>query len=136
MVATLQERAKTLVELVACAEFYLTDVVTLDSAAARKHLKPEIGKPLRVLREHLARAGGWNVETIHARFNEVTEQFGLKLGQIAQPVRVAVTGGTSSPGIFEVLDVLGQERTLARLDRAIERIGEGSPASTQAAGTR
>ena len=47
---------------------------------------------------------------------------GLKLGKIAQPVRVAVTGGTASPGIFEVLEILGRDRTLARLDAALGRI--------------
>ncbi|MFI5364612.1 MAG: glutamate--tRNA ligase [Candidatus Binatia bacterium] len=137
MVATLQERAKTLAELVTLAQFYLSDGVTIDAAAARKHLKPEIEPPLRTLRDRLAQAHGWNVETIHAHFNEVTEQFGLKLGQIAQPVRVAMTGGTTSPGIFEVLDVLGQQRTLERLDRAIERIAAGTDAaSSHAAGNR
>jgi len=137
MVATLQERAKTLAELVALAQFYLSDGVTIDAAAARKHLKPEIEPELRAVRDRLAQAHSWNVETIHAHFNEVTEQFGLKLGQIAQPVRVAMTGGTTSPGIFEVLDVLGQQRTLERLDRAIERIAAGTDAaSSHAAGNR
>ena len=134
MVATLRERAKTLVELVDFAQFYLSDDVAIDAAAALQHLKPDTEKPLRLLRDRLAQARSWNVETIHAHFKEVTEQFGLKLGQIAQPVRVAVTGGTSSPGIFEVLDVLGRERTLERLDHAIERIGKGeSAASTSVA---
>ena len=133
MVATLRERAKTLVELVGFAQFYLCDVVPIDATAAQRYLKPDIEKPLRVLRERLAQTRSWNVETIHAHFNEVTEQFGLKLGQVAQPVRVAMTGGTSSPGIFEVLDVLGQERTLRRLDHAIDEIGKNPGAGATAA---
>ena len=57
-----------------------------------------------------------------AAFNDVIAAHGLKLGKIAQPVRVAVTGGTASPGIFEVLEILGRDRTLARLDAALGRV--------------
>ena len=53
----------------------------------------------------------WTVDGSTAAFNEVLAQHELKLGKLAQPVRVAVTGGTASPGIFEVLDVLGARRT-------------------------
>jgi len=123
MVVTLQARAKTLAELVELAQFYLSPTITIDPAAARKFLKPEVLAPLRALRVHLADVKQWNAETIQGCFTAVTAQFGLSLGQIAQPVRVGMTGGTSSPGIFEVLDVLGQERTLERLDRAVEQIG-------------
>lgn len=120
MVATLRERAKTLLELVDLARFYLSPTITLDATAARKFLKPDVHEPLTVLRAQLAQVKPWQVETIQACFEVVTARFGLSLGQIAQPVRVAMTGGTSSPGIFEVLDVLGRERSLERLDRAIE----------------
>lgn len=126
MVATLQERAKTLVELVDAARFYLNPTISIDAAAARKFLKPEILEPLRTLRTLLADVADWKVDTIHACFEAVTARFGLSLGQIAQPVRVAMTGGTSSPGIFEVLDVLGKQRTIERLDGAIQQIGASS----------
>jgi len=139
MVATLRERAKTLVELVDLGHFYLSPAVTIDANAARKFLKPEILEPLRALRSGLADERVWSAETLHSRFQAVTGRFGLSLGQIAQPVRVAITGGTSSPGIFEVIEVLGQERTLERIDRAIERIGEEAtapPASPHVVGPR
>jgi glutamyl-tRNA synthetase len=123
MVVTLQERAKTLAELVDLAQFYLSPTISIDPAAARKFLKVEILEPLRALRVQLADVEPWNPDTIRGGFEVVTGRFGLSLGQIAQPVRVAMTGSTSSPGIFEVLDVLGKQRTLERLDRAIERIG-------------
>jgi glutamyl-tRNA synthetase len=122
MVKTLQERAKTLVELADQARFYLVDQIQIDADAAAKHLKPEIKEPLLMVRDRLAAANPWNEETIHACFNAVTEATGLKLGKLAQPVRVAVTGGAASPGIFEVLDLLGKERTLTRLDQALPRI--------------
>ena len=119
---TLQERAQTLVELVASGRYYLTDDIVIDPAAAAKFLTPAIAGPLHSLRDALASPGDWTVETITAAFHRVLAEHELKLGKLAQPVRVAVTGGTASPGIFEVLDILGRERTLARLDAALGRI--------------
>jgi glutamyl-tRNA synthetase len=139
MVATLRERAKTLVELADAAHFYLSPEIRIDSAAARKFLKPEISEPLQALRAELTNAAPWHLDGIRACFEVVTTCFGLSLGQIAQPVRVAVTGGTSSPGIFEVLEVLGKARSIERLDRAIAHIagGAGPAAATiQATGAR
>jgi glutamyl-tRNA synthetase len=132
MVITLQERAKTLVELVDSARFYLSPTISIDAAAARKFLKPEILEPLRNLRALLAAVAEWTADTIHACFEAVTGRFGLSLGQLAQPVRVAMTGGTSSPGIFEVLDVLGKQRTIERLDGAIQQVGDGSGSALSA----
>ena len=119
MVATLRDRAQTLVELVDLAGYYLREEIELDPQAKAKFLKPEIAPVLRELRDGLAALEGWDVEPIKSAFEKVQASSGLALGKIAQPVRVAVTGGTASPGIFEVLDVLGRERTLARLDSAI-----------------
>jgi glutamyl-tRNA synthetase len=119
---TLQERANTLVELVESGRYYFTDDVTLDATATAKFLVPAVGEPLRAVRDALASVNAWTVESVAAAFNEVLARLGVKLGKLAQPVRVAVTGGTASPGIFEVLDVLGRERTLARLDRALAMV--------------
>ncbi len=131
MVATLRERAKTLVDLVDLAHFYLSDAITLDAAAAGKHLRPEVAEPLRALRADLAQITDWHHDTIKAAFDAVVTRFGLSLGKIAQPVRVALTGTASSPGIFEVLDVLGKERSIARLDRTIGRLAEGAGSAPQ-----
>jgi glutamyl-tRNA synthetase len=133
MVATLQERASTLVQLADLAQIYLAPTVSIDATAARKFLKPEILPALRALRAQLAATAPWDVETIRRCFETVTARFEISLGQIAQPVRVAVTGRTASPGIFEVLDVLGKERTLERLDCAIERLGDAGTSSLIAA---
>jgi len=122
-VTTVKERAKTLIEVVDLARFYLTDEITIDPAAATKFLKPPIKPVLQDLRDALARVAPWDVETLTATFNQVIERHGLALGKVAQPVRVAVTGTSASPGIFEVLDVLGRQRTIARLDAAIASIG-------------
>ncbi len=119
---TLQERAQTLVELIESGRYYFTDDVAIDEAAAAKLLTPAIAAPLRSVRDACAALASWSVESITAAFNQVLAAHQLKLGKLAQPVRVAVTGGTASPGIFEVLEILGRDRTLARLNAALARI--------------
>jgi glutamyl-tRNA synthetase len=122
-VATLRERAKTLVELVDFASFYLNDPLTVDPKAVAKFLKPEIAEPLKLLSIELqALDDDFNERSIQSAFERVLAKFSMKLGQLAQPVRVALTGGTVSPGIYEVIAVLGRERTATRLAHAIELI--------------
>jgi glutamyl-tRNA synthetase len=122
-VATLHERAKTLVELVDFASFYLKDAIEIDSKAAAKFLKPEIAEPIRALSAELELIEGEVSESsVQAVFESVLARFNFKLGQLAQPVRVALTGGTVSPGIYEVIAVLGKRRTVDRLKAAVRRI--------------
>ena len=123
MVETLRERAKTLVELVEFAHFYLSDDITIEPKAAAKFLKPEIAEPLKVLAAGIDEVDECGESAVQAVFERVLAQFGLKLGQLAQPVRVALTGGTVSPGIYEVIAVLGKARTVERLNRAVAMIG-------------
>jgi glutamyl-tRNA synthetase len=124
MVGTLRERAKTLVELVDFAHFYLSDDITIDVKAAAKFLKPDIAAPLQALSDEISGIEGeFGEAAIQGAFERVLQRFGLKLGQLAQPVRVALTGGTVSPGIYEVMAVLGRERSLTRLGRALQLIG-------------
>ncbi len=123
MVATLRERAKTLVELVDFASFYLKDEIEIDPKAAAKFLKPEAAEPLAAIADELESIGGnLNEESVKAAFERVMARYAMKLGQLAQPVRVALTGGTVSPGIFEVIAVLGPSRTVTRLRAAIRRL--------------
>jgi glutamyl-tRNA synthetase len=123
MIATLRERAKTLAELADFASFYLKDQIEIDSKAALKFLKPEILEPMRALAEELeAHEGELSEASAQAVFEDVLARFTLKLGQLAQPVRVAITGGTVSPGIYEVIGVLGKRRTVDRLKAALRLI--------------
>jgi glutamyl-tRNA synthetase len=126
--ATLRERAKTLVELADMARFYLVEAVEVPPALAAKHLKPETAPALDDLVGRLAALPDWDPAAIERAFHATLAAHGLALGKLAQPVRVAVTGGTVSPGIFEVLDVLGRERTLARLRAARARLDARSGA--------
>jgi len=126
MVETLRERAKTLVELVDFAHFYLSDDIKIDPKAAAKFLKPEIAEPLKALAAGLADLpDGCSEAAVQEAFERVLARFELKLGQLAQPVRVALTGGTVSPGIYEVIAVLGARRTVVRLNRAVALIAGG-----------
>ena len=119
MVTTLQPRAKTLLELGAQSQFYLTDNITLEEKAVKKFLKAATLPLLARLRTQLRDVTVWDESTLHRVFTAFMETEQVKLGKIAQPVRVALTGKTASPGIFEVMQVLGKERCLARIDRVL-----------------
>jgi glutamyl-tRNA synthetase len=121
-VETVRERAKTLVELADALRFYVAAEITIEAAAATKHLRPDVAPVLADLTAALDALAAWEPSTIEGAFHDTIARHGLALGKLAQPVRVAVTGGTVSPGIFEVLDVLGRDRSLARLRAAQERL--------------
>jgi len=128
VVEELRTRSKTLEEMAEDARYFFAPAVEVDEKAAEKFLRPEIAPALRRLRGALAAAEPFSVEGVRDAFEGVLAAEGLKIGKLAQPVRVAVTGGTVSPGIFETLSLLGRERSLARLDAALARIG-AAPAS-------
>jgi glutamyl-tRNA synthetase len=79
--------------------------------------------------ERLASLRDWDAATIEAAFQDTVTRHGIGLGKLAQPVRAAVTGSVASPGIFEVLDILGRDRTLARLRAARARLSSVSEPS-------
>jgi len=119
----LRERSKTLVEMAQQARFLVVDAIQIDEKAARKHLKPAIAPVLASLAEALDDLGDWSESEIEAAFGRVLASHGdLKIGKLAQPVRVAITGGTVSPGIFETLAALGREKALRRIRNAIRSI--------------
>ncbi len=122
MTATLKDRAKTLVELVEQAHYYLSDDISIDEKAAKKFLVPEIREPLNRLVQKLSDLTNFSDGAVQQAFAEVLEQTGLSMGKLAQPVRVALTGSTISPGIHEVIAVLGKERTLKRLNAAMQSL--------------
>ena len=121
LVELLRERSRTLVEMAERARFFLVDELSFDEKAVRKHLTPESAPLLRDLGERLAALPAWNEAAIEGAFETTRAARGdLPMGRLAQPVRVAVTGGAASPGIFETLAVLGRERSLARIRAAAE----------------
>jgi glutamyl-tRNA synthetase len=119
----LKARAKTLKELADNARFYtLTRPVALD-AKARALLTPEASTVLKEVRDVLAAAANWTSSDLEGAARAFAEAKGIKLGQVAQPVRVALTGATTSPPIFEVMQVLGREETLGRIDDGLANAG-------------
>jgi glutamyl-tRNA synthetase len=117
----LQPRAKTVLELIDLAQFiYATRPLSID-AAARAQLTDETRANIGAFAATLEGLSDWSVAAIDAAARAFAEQRGLKLGKVAQPLRAALTGRTISPGIFEVMVLIGREETLARLhDQAMQ----------------
>ena len=122
-IATLKERAKTLVELAKLLRYYIVEYVEYDEKAKHKFLNEKSRDLLVELKEALSGLPDFSHASTEAVFRLIIERHGLKLGALAQPVRVAMTGGTESPGIFEVLEIIGREKTLERIEKAIEVAG-------------
>ncbi len=123
VIGTLHTRSKTLVEMADGAHFYYRDDVRpYDEKAAKKFFKPEAARVLTLLAEQLDLLDDLAEKRQEGAFKQVMEATGLGFGKIAQPVRVALTGTAVSPGIFEVIEVLGKQRVLVRLKRATEFI--------------
>ncbi|GMR20191.1 MAG: glutamate--tRNA ligase [Gammaproteobacteria bacterium] len=120
VVKTQQERAKTLAEMADNCYFFYKDIDSYNEKDAGKHMKPEILPALETLATALSELATWDKEPIHDLIKAVAEQFELKLGKLAQPVRVAVAGRAMSPPIDITLALLGREVTLARLDTAVK----------------
>lgn len=116
----LKERARTLVEL-AGNTYYLTAnrPLQLDDKAA-SILDADARTVLKGVSERFQELGDWNAQTTEAAVREFAESSGLKLGKIAQPLRAALTGRSTSPGVFDVLEVLGREESLGRIQDQID----------------
>ncbi len=112
----LKERAKTLVELLKGAQFLFASRPLLLDDKARQIFADGGASALRQLIPVLTSAGGWTAPELETAVKAHAETAGLKLGKLAQPLRAALTGTTVSPGIFDVLEVLGQEESLGRLN--------------------
>ena len=115
IVVAQRERVKTLKEMAQASRYFFGDTVELDAKAAAKHLGDEGRAVLTELRGVLAGAGDWTAVPLNAALNALATARGIGLGKVAQPLRVAVTGGTISPPIDQTLEILGRERTVVRL---------------------
>lgn len=117
----LKPRARTLVEMAEMGRYFFSRGVTLDEKAAAKHLTAESKPLLEKVRAQLAETE-WNTAALDAVVKSVSESASVGMGKVAQPIRVAVTGGTTSPGIGETLELIGKDESLQRIDAAIARI--------------
>lgn len=122
IIRELSQRAKTLLDISNSADYFFAHEVTFDEKAQNKFLKPGVKPVLEDIITKFSSLDNFTEEEMHRVFDEVMEKRELKLGKIAQPVRVSLTGGTVSPGIFEVMDILGKNEVVKRLNRAISLI--------------
>ncbi|MBI9084753.1 MAG: glutamate--tRNA ligase [Desulfobacterales bacterium] len=122
VIETLQPRSKTLEDMADQARFYFGDTVDYEEKAAKKILKPAAAEPVQCLVEELKQLDPFEEKALENAFQAVMDKTGLKLGKIAQPVRVALTGRTASPGIFEIVALLGRKTVLQRLEKALDYI--------------
>ena len=112
-------RAKTLVEMAQSIKPYYAQGVTLDPAAAAKHLDAPGKEMLKVTKAKLLALPEWQAAVIDPIVDVIATETGAKKGAIAQPLRVAVTGGTTSPGIGDTLALLGRDETMRRIDAVL-----------------
>ncbi len=119
VIKTLAPRSKTLIDMADAAMFYFGDKVAYEEAAAKKFLTPEASDIIIKLIEKLAALEDFSEKSLEGAFVALMEETGLKLGKIAQPVRVALSGKTASPGIFEIIEIMGKDRVVSRLKDAL-----------------
>lgn len=122
IVKGLAERSKTLVEMAEASRYFYEDFTEYDEKAAKKNFKAAAIEPLEYLLEQFSGVDNWNGHDLHQIVLDSAEKLELKLGKIAQPLRVAVTGSGASPSIDITLELIGKKRTLKRLQNALEYI--------------
>ncbi|MBE0598700.1 MAG: glutamate--tRNA ligase [Desulfuromonadales bacterium] len=122
VVRTLQERSRTLLEMAEAAAFYYASEISYELEAATKFLTADREAPLAALVEKLEKHATLDESAVEAAINEVLAETGLKLGKLGPAIRVALTGGTVSPGIFEMVAVLGPQESSRRLRRALRHL--------------
>jgi len=127
------ERADTLLHMVASARYCYEDFEQIESNSAKKNLRPVILEPLRAARDGLQEITSWTRDEIARVIDETAARFEISMGKLGLPMRVAVTGGPVSPPIDVTLALVGQERTIARLDHAIALVETRASASESAA---
>jgi len=130
VIKVLRSRCKTLVEMAKASEFFYREFECYDEKAAKKNLKPVSLVPLEALAQKLRANQVWEPEALNQIVIETAESLDLKLGKVAQPLRVAITGTSVSPPIDITLTLLGREKTLIRIDRAIDKIKSKSTMAT------
>jgi glutamyl-tRNA synthetase len=124
-VAIAQEKMQTLNDFQTLCGFLYEEPEGYDEKGWRKTMKEGAAERLQAARDALATVEPWTQEGVQQSLDSVVEQTGAKPGQVFQPIRLAIAGKTVSPGIYESVHLLGKERTLDRIDRALAHAREG-----------
>ncbi|PIE00972.1 MAG: glutamate--tRNA ligase [Thiothrix nivea] len=117
-----RERVRTLADLVAASRYFYEDVTGYDEKAAKKHFKAATAGYLSALQAELAAVADWEDDAIHAAIQVACEKLAVKLGKVGPALRLALTGGSSSPSLEVTLRLIGRERSLQRIQRAVDVI--------------
>ncbi|WP_345332149.1 glutamate--tRNA ligase [Ferrimonas pelagia] len=120
LVPVMAERCNTLKELAASSRYYYEDFAEFDAAAAKKHLRPVAQAPLQLVADKLAALTQWNAEAIHTCIQETAAELELGMGKVGMPLRVAATGAGQSPSLDLTLLLIGQARSVERINKAVE----------------
>jgi len=120
VIALQQDRAKNLKDMAAISRYFYQDFDEFDANAAKKNLRPVAIVPFQALYARFSQLDRWTEASIHTEIEAVLTEFELKLGKIAQPLRVAVTGAGASPSIDATVALIGKERCLHRMQRALD----------------
>ncbi|MCU4676123.1 glutamate--tRNA ligase [Catenovulum sp. 2E275] len=118
------DRVKTLKELVEISRYFYEDFAEFDAGAAKKHLRPVAKEALETVKAKLTALADWQEEAIHAAINDTATELEVGMGKVGMPLRVAVTGAGNSPSLDITLSLIGREKTLARIDLAINFINK------------
>ncbi|MCX7794591.1 MAG: glutamate--tRNA ligase [Thermodesulfovibrionales bacterium] len=118
-IATLKERSRTLVELTSSLRYYILEDIEIEEDAKKKFINEKTIEYLKKAKELLGNVEPFTSKNLEEAFKKFTIELGVKLSDVAQPLRVAITGKTVSPPIFDVLEVMGKEKVLRRLEKAL-----------------
>ncbi|MGK2959919.1 MAG: glutamate--tRNA ligase [Candidatus Malihini olakiniferum] len=124
LVTLLGERCKTLKEIAASCRYFYEDFAKFDADAVNKYLCQVSRQPLELVREKLADISNWTPENIHHAIQGSADELQQDMGKVGMPLRVAVTGTDQSPGVDVTVHAIGQQRVLARIDKALGFIAE------------
>ena len=123
----LRPRAKRLTDFVEKGRPFLVDEVEYDADAVKKHLSsPDALAHLAAVRDTCAASEAFTAAALEPAIRALADARGVKAGVLIHPTRVAVVGRAESPGIFEVLELLGRDRALARMDHALQIAGKNA----------
>ncbi len=122
LVSVQKDRIETVKDLAEHSTFFYEDFKKYDEKMAEKYLQPVLLKPFKVLYDEFNNNTSWDNENIKRILNKLAEKFDIKIGKLAQPLRVAITGKNVSPSIYDTVRLLGREKTLKRLNNAIKFI--------------
>lgn len=116
------DRVKTLKELVEISRYFYEDFTEFDANAAKKHLRPVAKAALALIQQKLAAITDWKAENIQQAINNTATELEIGMGKVGMPLRVAATGAGNSPSLDMTLTLIGQQKTVARINLALEFI--------------